>query len=271
MLQRVDRLLYRVESVPAATRYWNASLGLHILHQTDKLAVLRFPEGGVEVVLHSDPDLPASAVYFLVENVRDIYERRGELQLSFVAPPVQASRGFRAVARDPFGNVLLLIDRALHDGQAPASLPEDARPPGSLFAGVELKTEPKRELLSTLYERIGRTADDLPYTPHFESLYEGYIHELPEPKPSRAEVWRHLLNLRKAGKLPRLGDARTPAPELDTAERETLRELLGEDIGRRDRLPYTPRFDELADAFNRTQRRPIPPHLLWRAIATIAK
>jgi catechol 2,3-dioxygenase-like lactoylglutathione lyase family enzyme len=271
MLQRVDRLLYRVESVPSATRYWHAALGLHIVHQTEKLAVLRFPEGGVEVVLHDDPALPASAVYFLVESVREVFERRGELQLSFVAPPVQASRGFRAVARDPFGNVLLLIDRSLHNGDSLPAIPEDAKPPGSLFADVELKTEPRRELLSALYERTGRTADDLPYTPHFESIYEGYIRELPEPKPSRAEVWRHLLNLRKSGKLPRLGEALTPPPELDKTEREALRELLGEDIGRRDRLPYTTRFEELAEAFNRTQSRPMPPHLLWRAIASIAK
>lgn len=270
MLQRVDRLLYRVDSVPAATRYWHESLGLHVVHQTAKLAVLRFPEGGVEVVLHSDPDLPAAAVYFLVENVRDVYERRGELQLSFVSPPIQSNRGFRAVARDPFGNVLLLIDRTLHNGETTLA-PQDAPAPGLLFAGVEPRIEPKRELLSTLYERVGRTADDLPYTPHFESLYEGYTRELPEPRPSRAEVWRHLLNLRKSGKLPRLGEARTPAPELDPAERDLLLGLLGDDIGRRDRLPYTARFDELAEAFNRTQRRPLPPHLLWRAIATVAK
>lgn len=270
MLQRVDRLLYRVDSVPAAARYWHEALGLHLVHEAPKLAVLRFPEGGVDVVLHSDQDLPASAVYFLVESVREVYERRGELQLSFVSPPIQSSRGFRGVARDPFGNVLLLIDRALDNGEAPLAA-EDAAASGSLFAGVELKTEPRRELLSALYERVGRTADDLPYTPHFESLYEGYTRELPEPKPSRAEVWRHLLNLRKAGKLARLGDARTPAPELDPAGRAALLELLGDDIGRRDRLPYTPRFDEIADAYNQTQRRPLAPHLLWRAIATLAK
>ena len=51
----------------------------------------------------------------------------------------------------------------------------------------------KKDLLIKLYQQIGRTADDLPYTPHFESLHGPYIAAQSEPKPSRAEVWRHLL------------------------------------------------------------------------------
>ena len=47
--------------------------------------------------------------------------------------------------------------------------------------------------------------------------------------------------------------------------------MLGEDIGKRDRLPYTDRFDKLVDEFNTTQQRPISPHLVWRLVATLAK
>ena len=47
--------------------------------------------------------------------------------------------------------------------------------------------------------------------------------------------------------------------------------MLGADIGKRDRLPYTKRFDEIVDAFNRTQPRAISPHLVWRLVATLAK
>jgi catechol 2,3-dioxygenase-like lactoylglutathione lyase family enzyme len=269
MLRRVDRLIYRVESVAAAARYWRDVLGLTVVHEDAKLAVLRFPEGGTEVVLHADREQPAEAAYFLVDDVRDLHARRAELQLQFVSPPMPTARGYRAAARDPFGNVLLLIDRTLDRGATPPA--EDAKPPGVLFAGIELQVRPRPDLLAALYERVARTADDLPYTPHFETIYAGYIRDEPDPKPTRAEVWRHLLNLRKSGKLARLGEARTPAPDVEPAAREKLRQLLGDDLGRRDRLPYTPRFDHLAEQFNRLLPRPIAPHLLWRLIATIAK
>jgi hypothetical protein len=54
--------------------------------------------------------LPAEAVYYLVDDVRDLYQRRDELKLRSAAPPIQAAHGYRAEVRDPFGNVLRLID-----------------------------------------------------------------------------------------------------------------------------------------------------------------
>ena len=42
-------------------------------------------------------------------------------------------------------------------------------------------------------------------------------------------------------------------------------------MGKRDRLPYTKRFDTLVDSFNKTQARPLSPHLVWRLVATLAK
>ena len=119
--------------------------------------------------------------------------------------------------------------------------------------------------------KIGRTADDLPYTPHFESLYASYAKHHGEPPPMRQEVWRHLLNLRKAGKLPKMGDAKSRPPAVTDESRQLLRDMLGKDIGKRDRLPYTERFDQIVNDFNATHRRRISPHLVWRLVATLAK
>jgi hypothetical protein len=129
----------------------------------------------------------------------------------------------------------------------------------------------KKDLLIKVYEQIGRTADDLPYTPHFETLYQGYAAAHGSPQPTRGEVWRHLLNLRKAARLPKLGPARSQPPEISSEERARLREMLGSDIGKRDRLPYTEQFDRLVDEFNRAQTRKLSPHLVWRLVATLAK
>ena len=232
------------------------------------MASLKFPDSDTELILHVDPDLPAEATYYRVDDVRDFYTRRAELKMTFVSPPSQASRGWRATVKDPFGNVMLIIDRS---ADHPVAI-EDAKPAGSLFAGAEPRLWANRSALITGYAQIGRTADDLPYTPHFETLFRIYADAMPDPKPTRAETWRHLLNLRKKkGILPKLGKARSIPPEIGQEDRARLLEMLGEDIGKRDRLPYTDRFDALVDQFNTTQQRPISPHMVWRLVATLAK
>ena len=268
MLRRVDRILIRVPNVASAAAYYRQTLGLSVLREEAKVATLKFPDDAVEIVLHADADLPAEAVYFLVNDVRDLYRRREELKLRFASAPSRVARGYQAVVKDPFGTVLQILDRT---GSSSERDVEDAKSPGTLFSGIERRAAPKRDLLVKLYEQIGRTADDLPYTPHFESLYLPYVAQRPDPKPDRAEVWRHLLNLRKAGKLPKLGDAKSKPPALPGEARERLKGLLGKDLGKRDRMPYTQRFDELVDQFNKTLARPMSPHHVWRLVATIAK
>jgi catechol 2,3-dioxygenase-like lactoylglutathione lyase family enzyme len=266
MLKRVDRVILRVPQLQSAVSYYRDALGLTLLKQTTTLAT--FALDGSELVLHSDPDLPAEATYFLVEDVRDLYRRRQELKLKFTGPPVPVARGFRAAVKDPFGTLLLLLDRSTDTANPQI---EDARAPGALFSGIEHQVPVKREALIQVYQQIGRTADDLPYTPHFETLYLSYANQHAEPRPTRQEVWRHLLNLRKGGKLPRMGEARSAPPELDAESRNRLRQMLGSDIGKRDRLPYTKRFDELVDSFNQTLPRNLSPHQVWRLVATLAK
>jgi catechol 2,3-dioxygenase-like lactoylglutathione lyase family enzyme len=266
MLRKIDRILLRVPSLAAGVGYYRDLLGLQLRHQDQTHAA--FALGDAELLLHAQSDLPDQATYILVDDVRNLYDRRDELKLHFLSPPAPASRGWHAAAKDPFGNVLLLIDRS-NATSAVVELPTSA---GTLFGGIETTTPIDRDLLVRLYTSIGRTADDLPYTPHFESLYESYIAEMPDPKPSRAEVWRHLLNLRKKkGGLPKLGPARSAAPDITPEQRQTLLQMLGPDLGRRDRLPYTKRFDELVDQFNKGLPRAISPHLVWRLVATLAK
>jgi hypothetical protein len=175
--------------------------------------------------------------------------------------------------KDPFGLVLMLLDR--DDTDTPSHVIEDGKSPGALFAGMTPKIPANRAMLAKLYEQIGRTADDLPYTPHFEQLYRDYAAGVAAAAHgatiTREEVWRHLLNARKAGKMPKLGEARSVPPDISQSEKRMLSDLLGDQIGRRDRLPYTEKFDQIVDAFNKTQTRPLSPHLVWRLVATLAK
>lgn len=276
MLKRVDRVVIRVPGLPAAIAYYRDVLGMTLAREEKGVASFTL-DGGAELILHTDPDRTAEEIYYLVDDVRAMHRDREKLRLKFLTPPQQVSRGWRAVVRDPFGIVLQIIDRAAGgadaSGRNTAHVIEDAKAAGagSLFAGMEQRVPPKKEQLVGAYTKLGRTADDLPYTPHFETLYKDYCTAFGADKPSRQETWRHLLNLRKAGKLPKLGEARSAAPEVSPEARAGLREMLGQDIGRRDRLPYTPRFDTLVDEFNRAQRTRLSPHLVWRLVATLAK
>ena len=269
MLKSIDRIVLRVPQLKSAVRYYRETLGLTVVRDDAHVASLRLgDEGAPELVLHDDADLPAEAVYFLVDDVRDLHARREELRLTFLHPPARSARGWRAAVRDPFGIVLQLIDRSAAGSGDDV---EDIRSAGALFAGAVQKLPMKGALLVKLYEKVGRTADDLPYTPHFETIYEPYAKAFGETQPDRAEVWRHLLNLRKAGKLPKLGEARSRPPTVEPEARGTLRNLLGDEMGRRDRLPYTAQFEQIVDRFNATLPRPMSPHLVWRLVATLAK
>lgn len=269
MLRRIDRIVLRVPALPSAVRYYRDVLGMKLLGEDNRAAALLMADGLTEIVLRADPDQPAEEIYYLVDDVRALYARREQLQLKFVHPPRQAAHGYRAAVKDPFGNVLMLLDRTTASAGAGAA--EDGAAPTMLFSGVEPTIPAKRQLLVKVYEQIGRTADDLPYTPQFEELYNLYATQHPEPKPTRREVWRHLLNVRKGGDLPKLGEARNPSPDVSTEAEEIMKTLLGPDIGKRDRLPYSERFDKLVDEFNKTQQRPLSPHLVWRLVAKLSK
>src|SRR5207302_5985571 len=123
-------VLLRVPSLPAAVAYYRDVLKLALVRQDARLASFRVGAEGTELILHADADLPAEAVYYLVDDVRDLYNRRDALRLKFASPPQQVSRGYRAAVKDPFGNVLQILDRSTeHAGGAAV---EDATAPGSL-------------------------------------------------------------------------------------------------------------------------------------------
>lgn len=266
VLKSVDRILLRVDNITAASRFYTDTLGLKLDRQTGHAAALRFTQGDTELILHDDRQRPDLEVVMGVADVQDLYNRRDTLGITFLTPPALSGKGHRATIRDPFGHVLTIADRGEAQSSASATpvggaLFEDA-PPEDASAD--------RAALIAVYEKIGRTADDLPYTPHFERLHTMYTRPM-KTKPDHNTVWRQLLTLRKAGKLPKLGVAVSKPPPIEAADKQRLRDLLGEDIGKRDRLPYTPRFDQIVEQFNKGFARAFSPHVVWRLVATLAK
>jgi catechol 2,3-dioxygenase-like lactoylglutathione lyase family enzyme len=147
MLRKVDRILVRVPSLESAVTFYRDVFGLRLVKQDARLANLRLADCDTELVLHADADLPNEAIYYLVDDVRDLYRRRAALRLTFVSPPAAVSRGYRATVKDPFGNVLLLLDRTAAADSPSAAAVEDAKTPAGLFAGVEVRAPVKKDQL----------------------------------------------------------------------------------------------------------------------------
>ncbi|MEM7623340.1 MAG: acetylxylan esterase [Planctomycetota bacterium] len=125
--------------------------------------------------------------------------------------------------------------------------------------------------LIAAYERAGRTLDDLPYTDAFEEIFTTVAKAL---NKDRRGVLARLLNLRKAGKLPRLGRGSGGSVRLEPGEEHRLELLVIDSVGalgQRDKLAYTRAFDDLVARFNEEAGRSLTPHDVWRVIAKIAK
>ena len=134
------------------------------------------------------------------------------------------------------------------------------------------------DLLISVYQKQGRTLDDLPYTDAFESLYAAMYGGDDEaddgPVPTRDKVIHRLQNLRKAGKLPRLGRAQGERPRITSEQEARLATNVEEQVGalsKRDQLLYTPAFEELCTRFNAEAGLDLSRHDIWRLVAKLAK
>lgn len=141
-------------------------------------------------------------------------------------------------------------------------------PPQTLFGSGDALAE-QDALLVSVYERMGRTLDDLPYTDEMERICAAV-----ERGDDARGVFHRLHNLRKAGKLPRLGRAETLAVRLEPGEESLVLELVRGavgTVGQRDQLPYSEAFDGILERFNAETGRSLDRHTLWRLVAKLAK
>jgi hypothetical protein len=241
----------------------------------------------MRVRLHNDASLPPTLVSFEVESVRVMFDSCATRGLKFLNGPTYGRSGWFAVVRDAGGAEFMIhdtcderVDQQAHQvpdmnvrsSEADRGASDWFGQPPTDDSKLKKRTnEADRLALARLYAEVARTADDLPYSPEFESLCEQYAAAIGVESVPHGEVWRQLLNLRKAGKLARLGAARSVAPQISDDEKSLLRQTLGDTIGRRDRLPYSAEFDAICDRLNRGRRRRYSPHQVWRIIATMAK
>jgi cephalosporin-C deacetylase-like acetyl esterase len=168
---------------------------------------------------------------------------------------------------DPGVSDAVALSRA--DAFATEKLP--SRDQGEPF-GKGATSDAQDVMLIAAYERTGRTLDDLAHTDAFESIFASVGGE--RAGASRREVFHRLHNLRKAGRLPRLGAAASQPPRINADDEGHLRSLVIHAVGtmgQRDRLPYTPEYDALVERFNESTGHNLTAHDIWSLIARLAK
>ncbi len=94
------------------------------------------------------------------------------------------------------------------------------------------------------------------------------------PGRSRNEVFRRLLTLRKAARLPRRGYQGPVQLRNMQVEWDFLAGLIDKHagaVGQRDRLPYSDEFENLLADFNSVHHPPLDHNTLWRLVLRLAK
>ena len=120
MFKKIDCVMIRVPDVPSAEKFYNEVFGVRTLWRDAGNAGLVFPNSDVEIVLHSNNNIPNKVeVHYLVDNVVSavaLYESKG---CRILVPPFDILIGKCAVIQDPFGTTICILDQT--SGRRPPS------------------------------------------------------------------------------------------------------------------------------------------------------
>jgi predicted enzyme related to lactoylglutathione lyase len=108
MFRKIDCLRLPVPDLDAALEFYRDALGHELKWRTPTAAGLRMPDDDAEIVLHTEghPSETDMLVASAEEAVHAIVAAGGTV----VQPPFDIAIGRCAVVRDPFGNILVLLD-----------------------------------------------------------------------------------------------------------------------------------------------------------------
>src|SRR5215467_1802296 len=109
VFRKIDCLMLNAPDLDEAIDFYQKRLGQRLIWRSDEAAGFGMPDTDAELVVHkrlqSETDL-------LVENVTDAVERLVAAGATCIRPPFDIAIGRCAVLRDPFGNVLTILDQS---------------------------------------------------------------------------------------------------------------------------------------------------------------
>lgn len=108
LFRKVDCVRMPVTDLEAALAFYRDRLGHELKWRTATSAGLRMPESDAEIVVHTEGGWTETDL--LVDAVDDAVARIVEGGGSVAQPPFDIAIGRCAVVRDPFGNMLVVLD-----------------------------------------------------------------------------------------------------------------------------------------------------------------
>jgi glyoxylase I family protein len=116
VLRKIDCVMVKVENLDAARQFYERVLGLTHLWSNAHSIALGMRDCDAEIVLHDDPQIPREcSVHYLVSDVRAAAAKLSSAGCSVMVAPFEVQIGMCAVLRDPFENLLNLIDMSKED------------------------------------------------------------------------------------------------------------------------------------------------------------
>ena len=108
LFRKVDCVRMPVADLEAGLAFYSDALGHELNWRTPTSAGLRMPESDAEIVIHTEGQPPETDL--LVDSVEAAVRRLVDAGGSVVAGPFPIAIGLCAVVRDPWDNVLVLLD-----------------------------------------------------------------------------------------------------------------------------------------------------------------
>lgn len=118
-LLKIDNIMHKVSDLQKAEKFYSEVLGLEKLWADEKAQMIGFKleQSDSEIVITSDPNMPAFDWSFLVEDVVVFVEDFKKQGYKIETEPVEARCGKYAVLLDPDGNKIPIIDLTKFGGK----------------------------------------------------------------------------------------------------------------------------------------------------------
>ena len=109
VFRKIDCYMLNASNLEAAIEFYSTRLGLRLVWRNESAAGFALPETDAELVVHSalgpETDL-------LVDDVTHAYSQLLSAGATSIRPPFDKAIGLCAVVKDPFGNVLTILDQS---------------------------------------------------------------------------------------------------------------------------------------------------------------
>lgn len=118
-MRKVDAVLYYVEDIHTAAKFYEDTMGLNRGWTDDENQMIGFlfPGNDTELVLHTNKGLPSPNISYQVENVENFvadYKKKG---YKVLLEPFDIRCGKCAILQDPYGNGIEIMDLTKFDGK----------------------------------------------------------------------------------------------------------------------------------------------------------